>query len=95
MTHARRGVRSRGLVIIRAWFVSERISVWPLTFFARETTDHSVGVVPICLVFGPPFYITRCCPFTLRERATIELYKVSSSVDTLPDHPRLSLRSLF
>lgn len=60
MTRARRGVRGQGLVIIRASFVSERISSSP----ARETTDHSVGVVPICPVFGPPFYITRCCPFT-------------------------------
>ena len=27
-----------------------------------------MGVVPICSVFGPPFYITRCCPFTLTGR---------------------------
>lgn len=40
---------------------------------ARETTDRNepgVGVVPICPLSGPPFYITRCCPFTLE---TIEL----------------------
>lgn len=87
MTHARRGVGvPRGLVIIRVLlrFRAEiSFAGYPLPFRTRETTDHSVGVVPICPVFGPPFYITRRCPFNL-TRETIELRHIVSSLDGFP-----------
>lgn len=63
MTHVRRYVS--GLVIIYAWlgFRADPLALCLELSLARETTNASVGVVPICSVFGPPFYITRC-PFT-------------------------------